>query len=334
MARKLRWGILSTATINDVVIDALRKASRSEPAAVASRDPGRAKRYASERGIRKAYGSYVELLSDPDIDAVYVSVPNALHGEWAVKAAEARKHVLCEKPIVTNMEDFARVESAAKRNCVVLFEAFMYLHHPQTLKVKELVRSGRLGRLLFIDSWFDYYLPREDTGNIRLDRELQGGSLWDVGTYPNSLSVTMAASKAPVQVFAVTAGDGADVDLRAYGHLTFADGLFAHFSASMRSPFRVGAHIVGEKGWINVDNPWKPGLDGRETRIVFAPSCGEEEVHRFPGVSPYLAEVEAMEACVLDGTEPLVPLALSREFLRSMLALRESARAGKAVTVK
>jgi predicted dehydrogenase len=334
MAKKLRWGILSTAAINDVVIDALRRAARSELAAVASRDAGRAKAYASARGIPKACGSYEELLNVPDIDAVYVSVPNALHGEWTAKAAEAGKHILCEKPLVTTLRDFERIESAAKENGVVLFEAFMYLHHPQTLKVKELVKSGRLGRLQFIDSWFDYYLPEEDVHNIRLARELHGGSLWDVGTYPNSLSIAMTASEAPAEVYAAAADDGAEVDVRAYGHLMFGSGVFAQFSVSMRSPFRVGASIVGEDGRIEVESPWKPGLDGRETRIAFVSKGGEEEVYRFPGLSPYLAEVEAMEACVLDGSDPVIPLALSREFLRSMLALRESARKAKAVRVK
>ncbi len=331
MPEKIRWGILSTATINDVIIEGIHNSPRSELIGVASRGPERAKKYASERNIPKAYGSYEAILDDREIDVVYISVPNALHCEWTVKAAEAGKHILCEKPIVTSTKDFDKIEPAAKKNNIVLFEAFMYLHHPQTSKVKELLNSGRLGDIKFINSWFDYYLPKDDVNNIRLKKEMHGGSLWDVGVYPNSLSITMAMSGAPVEVYAVKKIEDTDVDLSAYGHLRFSNNIIAQFSVSMRTPFRVGAHIVGEDGYIAIEKPWKPGLDRKETQIVFTTKENKTEVFRFPGVSPYQSEVEAMEACIIDSSDPLVPLSLSREFLKSMLALRESARKGKLV---
>jgi D-xylose 1-dehydrogenase (NADP+, D-xylono-1,5-lactone-forming) len=334
MADRLRWGLLSTATINGVVMRAIRDSSRSELLAVASRDGEKAKTYAKTNGIPKAYGSYEALLKDGNVDAVYISVPNALHCEWSVKAAEAGKHILCEKPIVTSMRDFDRVETAAAKCRVVLFEAFMYLHHPQTLKVRELVQSGRLGQLLFIDSWFDYWLPEEDAGNIRLNRTLHGGSFWDVGVYPNSLSIVTAGSGAPVEVYACARNEAGSVDLGSYGQMKFRNGVVAQFSVSMRSPYRVGAQIVGDKGWVFTPDPWKPGLSGKPTQVQFRTFDDKEETFTFEGITPYHYEVRAMEACAIDGKEAVLPLATSREFLKSMLALRESAMKGKPVKVK
>jgi xylose dehydrogenase (NAD/NADP) len=331
MGRSIRWGIISTAMINDVVIDGIRKAARSELAAVASRDPKRASAYAAQRNIPKAYGSYEELLKDPDIDALYISVPNTLHRQWAVEAVDAGKHVLCEKPLVTTMSDFKKLEDAVHKNRVVLFEAFMYLHHPQTRKVLELIRNNELGRILHINTWFDYYLPDEEKDNIRLRQETAGGSLWDVGVYPNSMAITLAMAGSPAEVRAVTRYDGTEVDSSSYGMLTFSNGVTAHFSSSIKSPFRVGTHVVGKDGFISIERPWKPGLDGKKTHILFQPREGREKVLKFPGISPYQCEVEAMEACVLDHAEPVVHLEQSKDFLRSMLALHDSARRGDPV---
>jgi predicted dehydrogenase len=172
MSNKIRWGILSTARINRSLLDPIKEASRSELAAVASRDLDRAKAYAAEKGIPQAYGSYEELLADPNIDVIYNPLPNALHCEWTVKAAEAGKHVLCEKPLVTSLEELDKVEAAAQANKVTIFEAFMYLHHPQTLRVKEMVQSCQIGELQLINSWFNFYLPPEDSRNIRLNPDL------------------------------------------------------------------------------------------------------------------------------------------------------------------
>ena len=331
MAQKVRWGIISTAMINDVVIAGIRKAARSELLAVASRDGTKAKSYAEKRSIPRAYGSYDEMLADTDIDAVYISVPNTLHREWAVKAADAGKNVLCEKPLVTTMSDFRKVEDAVKINRVVLFEAFMYIHHPQTTKVIELIQSGTLGQLLYISAWFDYYLPDEEKDNIRARKEMDGGSLWDVGVYPNSMAITAAAAGAPVEAQAVTRYEGTEVDSSSYGTLTFSNNVIAQVCASIKSPFREGAHIVGRDGFITIDRPWKPGLNGKKTSILLMRKDDTQEVFRFPGISPYQSEVEAMEACLLDDAKPVIPLEQSKNFLRSMLALQESAQSGKPV---
>ncbi len=331
MPNQICWGILSTAKINEALLGPIKQSPRSQLAAVASRDLVKAQAYAQEKGIPHAYGSYEALLADPEIEAVYISLPNTLHAEWAVKAAQAGKHVLCEKPITPTLAELDRIEAAAKANNVTVFEAFMYLHHPQTLKVKEMVRSGQLGDLQLINSWFAYYLPPEDSQNIRLSPNLAGGSLWDVGVYPNSLVITMVAAGAPVEVWARQIKGETGVDVSLVGQMKFANGVMAQISSGFRCPFREGAQLVGSQGRIDISEPWKPGVFGQNSQIIFTNRDGVEERLVFPASSPYLAEVQVMEACVLDGAEPVVPLSLSRAFLRSVLALYESAETGRPV---
>jgi len=302
-------------------------------AAIAER--AKAQAYASKRSIPKPYGSYQDLLDNPEIDAVYISLPNTLHCEWILKAAEARKHVLCEKPIVTTAEDFNKVDAAQSKYNVIVFEAFMYLHHPQTLKVKELVQSGRLGEIQFINSWFDYYLPEYEKNNIRVKRETAGGSLWDVGVYPNSMSITMAMAGAPEEVSAYKKyEEGVEVDTAIYGNLRFSNNIIAQISASIRSPFRVGTHIIGREGFILIEKPWKPGLDGNKSQIVLTSKDDRRETFTFPAVTPYQSEVAHMESCIIDGAQPLVPLSLSNDFLSSVIALHRSAQTGNIVKLK
>jgi predicted dehydrogenase len=331
MSNKLRWGLLSTAKINEALIDPIRQAARSELVAVASRDQARAEAYAQEKGIAKVYGSYEALLADPEIEVIYNSLPNTLHSEWTVKAAQAGKHVLCEKPITPTLAELDQVEAAAAANKVTIFEAFMYLHHPQTLQIKEMIRAGKLGKLQFINSWFAYYLPPEESQNIRLNPHLAGGSLWDVGVYPNSLAIVMAGAGAPVEVWASQTQGETGVDVALSGQMKFANGVMAQIACGFRSPFREGAQLVGDQGLIHIIEPWKPGLFGQNTRFTFTNRDGVTETLMIPETNPYAAEVAAMEKCVLDGAEPVVPLSLSRDFLRSVLALYESAETGRVV---
>src|SRR5688500_6105603 len=144
MPNTIRWGLLSTANINTALIGPIQESARSELYAVGSRDGAKAKAYAQEKSITQTYGSYEEMLADPAVDAVYISLPNSLHCEWTVKAAEAGKHILCEKPLAVTLDEFDRMEAAATANGVTLVEAFMYLHHPQTLRAQEIIRNGTL----------------------------------------------------------------------------------------------------------------------------------------------------------------------------------------------
>jgi D-xylose 1-dehydrogenase (NADP+, D-xylono-1,5-lactone-forming) len=337
MSQIIRWGILSTANINKALLGPLRQSPRSELVAVASRDQAKAAAYAQEYGIPRAYGSYEALLADPEVDAIYNPLPNVLHAEWTIKAADAGKHVLCEKPLVTTLADFDAVEAAAQRNGVTIFEAFMYLHHPQTRMVLDLVRQGVLGKVQQINSWFHFYLPPERAENIRLSAELQGGSLWDVGVYPTSAALSIAAAAGagdlPQALFAsqIIGESGVDVAMRAQLH--FGGGLVAQISSGFRTPFREAIHVVGDQAALHVVEPWKPGLQGNESRCILTPVQGETQTLVTQPVDPYLCEVQAMEACVLDGAAPILPLSQSRAFLQSVLAIYESARSGQMVTL-
>ncbi len=337
MSKKVRWGLLSTANINKALISPLQVSERSELIAVASRDGSKAQEYAENHDIPKAHASYEALLADPEIDAIYISLPNLLHREWTVKAAAAGKHVLCEKPLVTTIADFDQVIAAAETHNVIIFEAFMYLHHPQTRQLLALVREGRLGNVQQINSWFHFYLPPERATNIRLNATLHGGSLWDVGVYPNSLALSIAqaagAGETPVEVYAsqIVGESGVDVAMRAQLH--YANGLVAQISSGFRTPFREGAQIIGDQGMLYVAEPWKPGLQGNASHCTLTTVDGNSTTITTPAIDPYLCEVQAMEACLLDGAEPVLTLQQSRDFLRSVLAIYESAKTGKAVRV-
>ncbi len=333
MPDRVRWGILSTANINKALLTPIRRAERSELYAVASRDRARADAYAQREEIRHAFGSYEAMLADPNVDAVYISLPNSLHCEWTVKAAEAGKHVLCEKPLVVSIDEFERVEAAAKANNVVVTEAFMYLHHPQTQRARQLIDQGRLGTVQVINSWFNFYLPPERVENIRLSSDLTGGSLWDVGVYPNSAAIFMAQPQQPQRVWAnqIVGESGVDVAMRV--QIEFGGDLVAQISSGFRTPFREGLSVVGDEGTLHLPQPWKPGLNGVDSAMTLTGRDGSVETIVTTAIDPYLCEVQAMEACLLDGAQPMVPLSLSRTFLRSALAIYASARSGEVVAV-
>jgi D-xylose 1-dehydrogenase (NADP+, D-xylono-1,5-lactone-forming) len=333
MTDKIRWGILSTAKINQALLDPIRKAERSELTAVASRDQAKAEAYARQEGIPRAYGSYEAMLADPDVDVVYISLPNSLHCEWTVKAAEAGKHVLCEKPLVVTLDEFDRVEAAASANGVAVTEAFMYLHHPQTQTARRLIEEGRIGALQLINSWFNFYLPPERVENIRLSADLTGGSLWDVGVYPNSAAIYLAQPARPQAVWAsqIVGESGVDVAMRAQIH--FDGDVVGQISSGFRTPFREGIYLVGSDGILHLPEPWKPGLKGNDSVMTLTAQNGAVEEIVTLAVDPYLCEVQAMEGCVLDGAEPVVPLSLSRFFLQSALAIYASARSGDVVKI-
>ena len=332
MPDTIRWGLLSTANINNALIGPIQKSARSELYAVASRDQAKADAYAKENGVTKAYGSYDAMLADPEVDVVYISLPNSLHCEWTIKAAEAGKHILCEKPMAVTLDEFDRMAAAAAANNVTLVEAFMYLHHPQTIHAQQLIREGRLGKVQSLQSWFHFYLPPERSTNIRLNAGLSGGSLWDVGVYPNSLALTMIGQGAPTAIWAsqIIGESGVDVAMR--GQLQFGDDAVAQISSGFRTPFREGAFIVGDAGILHIPEPWKPGLKGDDSVMTLTDRNGKVESFTTPAIDPYLCEVQAMEACILDRAAPVISLAQSRDFLRSVLALYASAASGQVVT--
>ena len=259
--RILNWGLLSTANINRALITPLRASPRNRLTAVASRDLAHAQAYAAERDIPRAFGSYEAMLADPDIDVVYISLPNSLHAEWSIKAMQAGKHVLCEKPLAVTLAEVDAMTAAARSTGRVLAEAFMYRHHPQTLKVKELVESGAIGQLQVIRGGFTF--PLSNPANVRLIPELGGGGIWDVGCYPISFTRTIAGA-APVEVFGWQVTGESGVDVVFTGQMRFPNGVVGQFDSGFRSPERMLMEFLGSEGALSLTNSFKPGLNARD----------------------------------------------------------------------
>ncbi len=321
---RLRWGVLGTARISRAVIPPIRLSERSELKAVASRDIGKAKAYAKSWHIPHAYGSYEELLADEHIDAIYNPLPNHLHAEWSIRAAEAGKHVLCEKPLALSVEEVDRVRAAAQQHHVVIAEAFMYKHHPQTLKVLQLIEQEAIGDLLLVKGTFSFDLTRPN--DVRWVPEWGGGSIWDVGCYPISFSRLVARTE-PIEVFGWQVTGTTGVDVVFIGQLRFAGGLLAQFDCGFRAPYRASMEVVGTKGAIELDGPFKPA-GGEWIKLKRGDSV---EMLRSPEYELYLGEIEDMERAVLDGQPPRVSLENSRANVATIAALLQSAQSGQPV---
>ena len=299
----LRWGILSTAEIaRTKVIPGLRRAARCSVVAIASRDEARAATVAAELGIPRAYGSYEALLADPEVDAVYIPLPNHLHAEWTIAAARAGKHVLCEKPLALTAADAERMGAVCRAEGVYLMEAFMYRLHPSWVAVRELVGSGRIGRLVAIDSWFSFF--NDEPSNIRNNREVGGGALFDVGCYCVNLSRMLFGAE-PLEIDAWLDRDPATgVDVVTSAILGFESGV-ATFTCSTRAEPDQRVHIYGTRGRISVGIPFNIPPD-RPTEVWLTaggnpPVAPATETLRFDVADPYTVEGERFAAAVLDG---------------------------------
>jgi D-xylose 1-dehydrogenase (NADP+, D-xylono-1,5-lactone-forming) len=322
MDKILNWGLLSTARINRALIKPLRASKRTRLLAVASRGISSAESYAREWAIPRAHGSYEALLADPEIDVIYNSLPNHLHAEWTIKALQAGKHVLCEKPLALSLDEVDAMIRTSQESGNVLAEAFMYRHHPQTLKVKELVDGGALGKLQLIKGAFTFTLDRE--GNYRNYKEMGGGSIWDVGCYPISYA-RMLAGEEPVEVsgWQVEGAGGSDESF--IGQMRFDGGIHAQFDSGFKSPSRAHIEIVGTEAVLDIPNPFKPG---GKSDMVLRHGDGAETI-KIKGQELYLGEVEDMCDAVLTGKPSRIPLSDSRGNIAAILGLLESARDGR-----
>jgi D-xylose 1-dehydrogenase (NADP+, D-xylono-1,5-lactone-forming) len=320
----LNWGLLSTARINHALITPLRASKRNTLLAVASRSQEAAESYAREWKIPRAHGSYEALLADPEIDVIYNPLPNHLHAEWTIRAVEAGKHVLCEKPLALTMEEVDAIRSAARQHGRVVAEAFMYRHHPQTLRVQELVKSGKLGDVRLVRGSFTYVLGRDT--DVRLEPAMGGGSIWDVGCYPISYARTvLEADPLEVHGWQVTGPTG--IDETFIGQMRFKNGIFAQFDSSFALPFHTFVEIVGSQGTLNIPRPFKPGIDEK----IYLTRGDKTETIRVKGQELYIGEVEDMADAILLGRAPRISLEDSRANVAAILDLLESARSGKAV---
>ncbi|HEX8105617.1 MAG TPA: Gfo/Idh/MocA family oxidoreductase [Solirubrobacteraceae bacterium] len=284
----LRWGLLSTAKINGAILGGAALTDAAEVVAVASRDAARAEAYAAEHGIARAHGSYEALLADPEVDAIYNPLPNSLHVEWSVKALQAGKHVLCEKPLTRRAADAEAAFDAAERADRVLMEAFMWRFLPQTARLRALLDEGAIGRVRAIRSSFSFPLARPD--DIRFDPALDGGALMDVGTYCVSGSRLVAGAE-PVAVEGVQVLGGKGVDIAFAGTLRFPDDVLAQFDCGFAHAQRHDLEAVGEDGTLHLADPWH----GREPVIVLRQG---DEVSRIEceQADPYALELEAFAA--------------------------------------
>ena len=320
----VEWGLLSTAKINGALLAGIAQVDGARAAAVASRDWKRARAYAAEHGIDRAHGSYEELLADPGVDAVYISLPNSMHHQWTTRALEAGKHVLCEKPYSRHPGEVEEAFELAAARGLVLMEAFMYRHNPQTLRVTELVAGGALGRLRLIRSSFRISVAPDD---VRMQRALDGGGLMDVGCY--CVNYTRLLAGEPERLFAEQAlgGDGVDVVLA--GELRFADGLIACFDCGLVLPRRDGLEVVGDEASLYLADPWH----AREPRIELRRRDGSVEVVAEEPVNSYVREVENFGAAIRKDAEPRLGRDDALGQARAIEALYASAEAGHAVNL-
>ncbi|MDE2363265.1 MAG: Gfo/Idh/MocA family oxidoreductase [Hyphomicrobiales bacterium] len=247
---KLRFGVLGAANIARQFVAGCAPSSDVEATAVASREIGKAERFAKEVGVARALGSYEALLADPDIDAIYNPLPNSLHAEWSIRAAEAGKHVLCEKPLAMDAGEARAMFAAADRNGVVLREAYPYLAQQQTAIMRRWIADGAIGKVRLVRATFSVFF--EDPANIRLIPSLGGGALYDAGSYAVSL-VRIAAGVRPARVQALAQYDGNGVDRTTLASMAFSDGAMAQISCSFATAFHRSASIGGDKGVIETN---------------------------------------------------------------------------------
>ncbi len=301
---KLRIGVLSTANIGlEKVIPGVRRSVRGDVVAIASRDLTSAQAAADRLGIPTAHGSYEALLADPDVDAIYIPLPNHLHAEWTIAAVRAGKHVLCEKPLAMTADDADRMAAAAREAGVVLMEAFMYRLHPSWLAVRELVRGGRIGRLVAVQSWFSYF--NDDPANIRNIRAVGGGALYDIGCYNVNLSRLLFEDEPRTVSASITRDPVSGVDVVTSAILGFAGGV-ATFTCSTRAEDDQRVHVYGTEGRITVGIPFNIPPD-RPTEIFVTaggdpPVAPATETITFAAADAYAAEVDVFAGAILDGT--------------------------------
>lgn len=300
MADKIRWGILSTANIGRRVIPAIHASSNGEVAAVASRSLESAQAFADEQNIPNVYGTYEELLNDPNIDAIYIPLPNRLHAEWSIKCAEAGKPTLCEKPFASDAPEAQTIVDAFEQHDVPLAEAFMYRFHPQHAKVKDIIASGGIGDLRVINSSFTFNLTNE--ANIRLSKELAGGSLMDVGCYCVNLMRFMTGEEPESVTASAMIGETTGVDEVLAGTLKFSSGVIGHFESSLRAYGNNQYILKGTEGKIVVPISFVPNKD--DDTVIQHWQGSDYTEHTVSAVDHYQLMVEDFADALINNRPP------------------------------
>jgi D-xylose 1-dehydrogenase (NADP+, D-xylono-1,5-lactone-forming) len=318
----VRWGILSTAHINRLVIPPAQASPKVDLVAVASRNERKAQEYASEWKIPRAHGSYEALLEDPDVEALYVSLPNSLHVEWSIRALEAGKHVLVEKPFDRRPERVEEAFEAAERAGRLLSEAFMFRHNPQTAKLTELVRGGAIGELQTIRAAFSYSLY--DAENIRLRPDVDGGALMDVGCYCVSGSRLLAGE--PERVHGEQLVGPTGVDVRFHGTMRFPSGVVSQWDCGTVMPERDELEAIGDEASLFLDDPWHC-----RTPVIELRRDGETERIELEPVDSYGRELENLNDAIRGQGKPLLGREDAVAQARTIEALHQSAESAKPI---
>jgi predicted dehydrogenase len=326
----VRWGIVSTARINDAVLAGAALTDEADVVAVAGRDEERTRAYAREKGIPRAHTGYDALLADPEIEAVYISLPNGMHVDWSIRALEAGKHVLCEKPLSARAAEVERAFDAADAADRLLMEAFMWRHNPQTTTLARLIGEGAIGELRLVRANFSFLLA--DTGDVRLDPALEGGALMDVGTYCVSAARLVAGEPHTVTAQQVTApnptGDGPGVDARLAAVMRHGGGVLAAIDCAIDLPRGAGLEVVGSTGSLVVPDPWH----ARSSRVEIHREGADVEVVATEPANSYRLELDNLSAAIRGEAEPLLGRADAVGQARALEALYASAAAGGAPT--
>lgn len=332
--KPLRIGVLGAANIARAFIAALRGSSKVDVCAVASREAEKAAAFAKENGIAQSFASYEALLDDPSIEAVYNPLPNNLHAEWTIKAANAGKHVLCEKPFAANSVETKAMFDAAAANNVYVVEAYPYRAQPQTIKLAELLREGAIGKVQLIQASFGFPLP--DNGNIRWDPALAGGALMDAGSYPVSL-VRMIAGERPTRVHAMARFADSGVDRTLIGSIDFPGGVLAQIACSFGTARHRHALIIGDAGSIETTF-YNDTSDKLPPQIVIKRGIALDaprEIIELASASGFRVQGEAFHDLVRNGwaSWPGATPAETVDIMLTIDALAASARDGNVVTI-
>ncbi|MEV6829412.1 Gfo/Idh/MocA family oxidoreductase [Amycolatopsis sp. NPDC051102] len=334
---ELRWGLLAAGTIAAHFAAGVDESKHGVLGAVAARDGERAREFAARFDIPKAYGSYEDLLADPDIDAVYVSTPHALHKEWAIAAVEAGKHVLCEKPLTITAADAGEVIDAARAHDVFLMEAFMYRLHPQTRRLAELISSGAIGEVRAVDTTFSFDSNPEETARLS-DPALGGGGILDVGCYCTSLARLVAQAATgqdvvePAEVSGMAHLSATGVDEWATGLLRLPGDILATISCGIRLTREDGIHVFGSLGQLHIPRPaWiHPLRDPGVSQIILTPADGEPEVIEIEATQGVFArEADHVAAHVEDRQAPELTWAETLANMRTLDRWREAVGYGR-----
>lgn len=330
---KLRWGILGAARINERLLPAIVEASNARLVAIASRRPGAAAQTLAQYAPHhqqnvQTYDNLEALLNDPDVEAVYLPLANREHAEWALRAIECGKHVLCEKPMALTVSDIEAIKTAASKQKVTAMEGFMYRFHPQHARVLELIRLGTIGEVRSVRASYSFMMKPARLYRLIESVENGGGAMWDIGCYAIH-SARMFFDENPVAVTAMAKYVESGADITTSGIIDFGAGKYAHFDFSFERARRCEYEIIGTKGGIKCHTVWQ--LPGDVPVISWWTEDGRQCEERLPADNHFRLEIEHFSACVLNGNEPLLSLDDAKANCQIIVAALQSAAQGRMV---